>query len=247
MSLFFFLTDPLLRPQPFCPNAAPADYQPIVGCDEWWPINIKFPTPTHMHDVGIRPGSHAPESGHRFSNSAIRAGNATNLAAFEVGQSFGFDPSFGSPVYGQALDWAAVMAQAPFPDFCPTNNILWTGYNNNAILQPPDSSQHPVTELNTDPITLHDTDTNSAAAACLCGKSFSRRDALKRHIETASRRSTQAFSSLDASELYPCNLCDKYQGINSFKRRDHLRQHLGVKGYHKMNKVAIDKYLDEYH
>jgi len=201
-----------------------------------------------MHDVGIRPGSHAPESGHRFSNSAIRAGNATNLAAFEVGQSFGFDPSFGSPVYGQALDWAAVMAQAPFPDFCPTNNILWTGYNNlNAILQPPDSSQHPVTELNTDPITLHDTDTNSAAAACLCGKSFSRRDALKRHIETASRRSTQAFSSLDASELYPCNLCDKYQGINSFKRRDHLRQHLGVKGYHKMNKVAIDKYLDEYH
>lgn len=42
---------------------------------------------------------------------------------------------------------------------------------------------------------------------------------------------------------YPCNHSEKHRGNNAFVRRDHLRQHLGEKGYHKMNKARVDEYL----
>jgi hypothetical protein len=97
----------------------------------------------------------------------------------------------------------------------------------------------------------HKINTGSNGRACHCGKAFSRKDALARHIRAASHRSTRAMTRKtgpqESSELYPCNLCDKHQGCNGFKRRDHLRQHLGVKGYHKMTKAAVDRYLEEYH
>jgi hypothetical protein len=48
-----------------------------------------------------------------------------------------------------------------------------------------------------------------------CDQTFSRRDAWTRH-----RQLHQARGS------HPCPHCDKYQGRNAFKRKDHLRTHL---------------------
>ncbi|KAM7208529.1 hypothetical protein V8F20_001210 [Naviculisporaceae sp. PSN 640] len=86
---------------------------------------------------------------------------------------------------------------------------------------------------------------------CLCGKKFSRKDSLTRHIRTASRRrhTEVLLVTTDAPELsHPgqnaCTLCNKYRGARSFLRRDHLRQHL--RGYHKMDKEAIDKYCHDH-
>ncbi|KAK4453876.1 hypothetical protein QBC34DRAFT_393624 [Podospora aff. communis PSN243] len=96
---------------------------------------------------------------------------------------------------------------------------------------------------------VHNIDFASSSPSCLCGKTFSRKDALSRHIRSASLRSTRFTTETSGAreKNYACHLCDKFQGVNGFKRRDHLRQHLGVKGYHKLNKEAVDKYLDEYH
>jgi hypothetical protein len=51
-----------------------------------------------------------------------------------------------------------------------------------------------------------------------CKACFSRQDALTRHREIH-----------DSQKLYPCLLCDSYQGVGAFRRRDHLRQHLQKK------------------
>lgn len=88
--------------------------------------------------------------------------------------------------------------------------------------------------------------------ACLCGKAFSRTDARARHIRTATRCGPTVLSPVTIGTpgpagLFPCMLCDRHRGAGSFLRRDHLRQHLGEKGYHKMNKEGIDGYFRTYH
>jgi hypothetical protein len=114
--------------------------------------------------------------------------------------------------------------------------------NANVFIQPVDFGQ--VLSFGINPLPLsnpsHGVAVNlpNGRPACLCGTSFSRTDALHRHIRTASRRDT-----IGRSGQFPCLLCDNRRGSNSFSRRDHLRQHLGEKGYHKMNKEAIDEYF----
>ncbi|KAF2671514.1 hypothetical protein BT63DRAFT_412536 [Microthyrium microscopicum] len=51
-----------------------------------------------------------------------------------------------------------------------------------------------------------------------CNTCFSRQDALTRHREVHG-----------SPKLYPCPECEKYRGDASFRRRDHLRQHLRKK------------------
>ena len=53
-----------------------------------------------------------------------------------------------------------------------------------------------------------------------CGKTFSRLDTYQRH---------QKKHQEDANR-FPCKYCKKYRGMNGFKRKDHLTQHL--RGYH---------------
>ncbi|KAK4444735.1 hypothetical protein QBC34DRAFT_180018 [Podospora aff. communis PSN243] len=149
-----------------------------------------------------------------------------------------------NPVYPIPLQWypsAFDFADAP----------ALTELDGNPFMQSLTFGEELTTDSNPLPVPftlqVHDTDTNSVVPACLCGNTFSRKDALNRHIQTASRRSSQAFLGSDTSDLYPCTLCDKHRGTNAFKRRDHLRQHLGVKGLHKMNKAAVDKYIAERH
>jgi hypothetical protein len=162
---------------------------------------------------------------------------------------FNLDVGTATLLNDTGVDWFRPTAQVSYPASACIVGPLWAGVDGNTLMLPPvfdheltiDSNPHPT------PSTIHSIDTTSAAPACFCGKTFSRNDARNRHIRTASRRSGQASSVSNTSGLYPCNLCDKHQGYNGFKRRDHLRQHLGVKGYHKMSKEAIDKYLDEYH
>ncbi|KAI1659463.1 hypothetical protein F4813DRAFT_353055 [Daldinia decipiens] len=61
------------------------------------------------------------------------------------------------------------------------------------------------------------------AYGCICGTTFTRLDALNRHISSKSRNAAQ----------YLCEYCYAYQGENAFSRRDHLTQHLKV--YHRID------------
>ncbi|KAK0631273.1 hypothetical protein B0T14DRAFT_559090 [Immersiella caudata] len=245
-------------PQPFStillyPAGASASQTGAGFCK--WSINPEFATAAHMQGVGGRLGIHvnSPGSGHGYSNEWFISGPDTTTISETLEQSPIFDsvPTLDSPTHGLDFDWVPPLAQIPhsLPGFDLINNTPWTSVNGSGLMQP--LGFRPDLNLDAYPLPIppivHDTDTSSATPTCLCGKEFSRKDALLRHIGTASRRSIQSFSALDASELYPCNLCDKHQGINGFKRRDHLRQHLGIKGYHKMNKAAVDEYFNKYH
>ncbi|KAF9630347.1 hypothetical protein BFW01_g909 [Lasiodiplodia theobromae] len=69
----------------------------------------------------------------------------------------------------------------------------------------------------------HASETGHASFYCPdegCGKSFSRFDVFQRHQDT---------HRLDVSR-YPCQYCSRYRGVNGFKRKDHLTQH--VRNYH---------------
>jgi hypothetical protein len=53
-----------------------------------------------------------------------------------------------------------------------------------------------------------------------CDSQFTREDSLRRHMTLHEDRVLR----------YPCPHCKKYKGINGFKRKDHLMQHM--RGYH---------------
>ena len=59
--------------------------------------------------------------------------------------------------------------------------------------------------------------------SCICGSAFSRSDALSRHLKAKapSRKLPQ----------HPCPHCRRHRGMDGFRRRDHLIQHLRT--YHK--------------
>ncbi|OTB04525.1 hypothetical protein M426DRAFT_11419 [Hypoxylon sp. CI-4A] len=59
---------------------------------------------------------------------------------------------------------------------------------------------------------------------CLCGKTFSRPDALIRHCDKKDRK-------------FPCTFCKRHRDEDSFHRQDHLAQHL--RGYHKLEEERI--------
>ncbi|KAI0381645.1 hypothetical protein F5Y04DRAFT_288477 [Hypomontagnella monticulosa] len=63
---------------------------------------------------------------------------------------------------------------------------------------------------------------NHDSYCCACGKSYTRVDALRRHIKSQS----------NATPLYPCGYCYEHQGEKGFRRIDNLIQHL--EGYHKI-------------
>ncbi|KID83059.1 Zinc finger, C2H2-type/integrase, DNA-binding protein [Metarhizium guizhouense ARSEF 977] len=69
--------------------------------------------------------------------------------------------------------------------------------------------------------------------ACHCNKSFTRLDALKRHLNSrAAGRETSK-----AKARHSCLFCGKYAGEKGFDRRDHLLQHLRVR--HRFEESAI--------
>ncbi|KFG79592.1 hypothetical protein MANI_022042 [Metarhizium anisopliae] len=69
--------------------------------------------------------------------------------------------------------------------------------------------------------------------ACHCNKSFTRLDALKRHLN--SRAAGPETSK--AKARHSCLFCGKYAGEKGFDRRDHLLQHLRVR--HRFEESAI--------
>ncbi|KAI1276315.1 hypothetical protein F5Y07DRAFT_399573 [Xylaria sp. FL0933] len=64
--------------------------------------------------------------------------------------------------------------------------------------------------------------------ACSCGIRFARNDTLTRHLK----------SFTEARVKYPCTLCKRHRDKASFRRRDHLVQHL--RGYHKLEPEEIN-------
>ena len=58
---------------------------------------------------------------------------------------------------------------------------------------------------------------------CKCGEVFSRSDVLDRHLN----------GYVLETGKYPCLYCKRHRGEQSFKRKDHLTQHL--RGYHHIN------------
>ncbi|KAI1456467.1 hypothetical protein F4805DRAFT_475801 [Annulohypoxylon moriforme] len=63
---------------------------------------------------------------------------------------------------------------------------------------------------------IHVKDTSYQSLKCTCGIEFSRSDALNRHIKSKSN---------DVPK-HPCKNCNRRQGMNGFRRRDHLAQHM---------------------
>ncbi|KAK0658037.1 hypothetical protein B0T16DRAFT_71622 [Cercophora newfieldiana] len=128
-----------------------------------------------------------------------------------------------------------------------------------AFMQPMDSIQALEPTLTAFPAPVvsdgHGVAPDITKPTCLCGIAFSRMDGLRRHIRVRNHNAARAVPAWERAGLlqavngqgYPCTLCDKYRGNNSFGQRDHLRQHLGVKGLHKMNKEAVDDYIRRHH
>jgi len=147
------------------------------------------------------------------------------------------------------------ISPSPFPggvNLLPAFDDTWFPIiDANIQLQPFDAGQELNAGAASIPVPInHGVDMNVAGnKTCLCGTPFTRRDALERHIRVESGRATQSMPVGNAPTVgrYPCQLCDKHWGNNSFHRRDHLRQHLGAKGFHKMNKKGIEKYFETYH
>ncbi|TVY60844.1 Zinc finger protein [Lachnellula suecica] len=66
----------------------------------------------------------------------------------------------------------------------------------------------------------HSKETQHQPYSCECGALFSRLDVLNRHLD-----------SLGTEEpKYPCTYCRRHRGMNGFRRRDHLNQH--IRNYH---------------
>jgi hypothetical protein len=75
---------------------------------------------------------------------------------------------------------------------------------------------------------------NALPTCTNCNKTFSRPDALKRHLASSCN-----FNANNRDRVrFSCDLCDP--GTKTFQRRDHLLQHLRV--YHKMSEGAVDRY-----
>jgi len=71
----------------------------------------------------------------------------------------------------------------------------------------------------------HAKQTGHRPFACICGKTFSRADALARHC---------------APKTITCPLCSNHDGDKAFTRLDHLRQHLTT--FHRVDKSNLDQY-----
>ncbi|KAI1428405.1 hypothetical protein F5Y12DRAFT_711041 [Xylaria sp. FL1777] len=74
----------------------------------------------------------------------------------------------------------------------------------------------------------HSKDQKHNRYACSCGVNFARNGVLTRHLESFTKESAK----------YPCTLCRRHQGNQSFRRKDHLIQHF--QGYHKMDQDDIN-------
>ncbi|KAI1388505.1 uncharacterized protein F4822DRAFT_443440 [Hypoxylon trugodes] len=92
--------------------------------------------------------------------------------------------------------------------------------------------------------------------ACVeCNKEFGTRQELNKHAETKQHRCCQCscealFARTDAldrhcsyfgkdNQDFPCRFCKNHRGSHSFRRRDHLVQHL--RGYHKFDQEEVRK------
>lgn len=73
----------------------------------------------------------------------------------------------------------------------------------------------------------HGVNESHAPFMCKCGKSFTRRDVLDRHVKGYQRE----------LQKYLCPHCKSCPGGKSFKRKDHLLQH--IRGYHH---IGTEKY-----
>jgi len=87
---------------------------------------------------------------------------------------------------------------------------------------------------------------------CVCGKAFTRKSSLTRHIKTAIAQELRMLPQSPLPNLSPgpssigleCGYCTKYLGLNAFARRDNLRQHLLRS--HGKTKDEIRDYLQRY-
>ncbi|KAF2865465.1 hypothetical protein BDV95DRAFT_586467 [Massariosphaeria phaeospora] len=80
-------------------------------------------------------------------------------------------------------------------------------------------------------LNFHASDMGHAAFKCRhtnCGKTFARLDTYDRHQK----------SHDEDAPRHPCKYCKKYRGLNGFKRKDHLTQHL--RGYHHIGEHVIN-------
>jgi hypothetical protein len=88
--------------------------------------------------------------------------------------------------------------------------------------------------------------------ACVCGKTFTRKHTLERHIRTAAAKELRMLPQGPLPNLalgpsstgFECGYCTKYLGLNAFARRDNLRQHL--RRSHRKTEDEIRDYFQRY-
>ncbi|EFY97918.1 hypothetical protein X797_006566 [Metarhizium robertsii] len=75
--------------------------------------------------------------------------------------------------------------------------------------------------------------------ACHCNSSFTRLDALKRHLNSKAAGPETS----KAKARHSCLFCDKHAGEKGFHRRDHLLQHLRVRHRFEESGIALTRTL----
>ncbi|KAM7203193.1 hypothetical protein V8F20_004135 [Naviculisporaceae sp. PSN 640] len=209
--------------------------------------------PTHVPGSGIGPDPDWDTVRGRNDENALKAAETCQIPPFDLNIPWDDLGDFES---GPVLVGKTV------------NTVTEAGFSNitgpaatekNASTKSVDIRQQPDADLEGSSGN-HGVVNDTTRPTCRCGKTFSRRDSLKRHIQTVTGSirvaSIETVSCLfpltvgstnvvQQHDPYPCLLCNKHRGARSFLRRDHLRQHLRV--YHKMNREAIDRYFKLHH
>lgn len=117
--------------------------------------------------------------------------------------------------YDPPFNWSAALA-SPTPDLDLFTNTAPPNHVQSTVASIQQSSNTQPTRLPCDK----------------CNKTFSRRDALKRHLNSCQANPRGKRPGID------CDLCAP--GAKVFSRRDHLYQHL--RGFHKVSERGIDGY-----
>lgn len=248
-------TDPVsLWTAPLLNGDPNSNHAPITGCQSMndFNVNLDF-TFGPMADIPDFAGPYlAPSLDYSLANSNF----ITRSAGFEASSGTTFDTSLGyNPIPAIADEVLSPNTLSTMgPDLLPEDN----NYLPQTQARSPDDtfnseispsipnehervqSAHPNTcmeclESFKDPIVLfvHYKRESHTPFMCKCRKRFTRLDVLVRHVRTNKAE----------AQKYACPHCKSCPGGKSFKRKDHLTQH--IRGYHH---IVIDKYhhMDEY-
>lgn len=233
-------TAPLLNSDPYSNHASIPVCQ--SGDDSNVYPNLGICRMADNHDFS---GSYLAPS---LDNSVADINSIPQFVGYEAYSGTTSDTSLGShprPVIAKEMmspNTLSIMG----PDLLPVDNNYLTQtqtgspdetFNSEIFPSNPDKhghvqSAHPNTCMecqesfrNTSDLISHGLNEEHAPFMCKCGKSFTRDDVLRRHVKAYQPE----------LQKYACPHCKSGPGRKSFKRKDHLTQH--IRGYHHIGKV----------